>query len=127
MKHLHQRNEERRKIAQWYKKELEGVEEIQMPSADLNSHSAHHIFPILSNSRNELKKHLKSMGIDTLIHYEKPIHFHESFSSLNHKKGDFPIAEEVCHKELSLPIYPGLTQEDVHYICEEIKKFFTEN
>ena len=127
LKYLEKWNEERRKIASWYKKGLEGVEEIRMQSIDPNAISVYHLFPIISNSRNELKIHLKCMGVDTLIHYEEPIHLHESFSFLSHKKSDFPIAEDVCNKELSLPIYPGIDQNDVNSVCQQIRKFYSKN
>ena len=127
LKHLNQWNEERRQIASWYERELKKVEEIRMSSVYPQSKSVYHIFPILSNTRNELKKHLKSMGIDTQIHYEKPIHLHKSFSFLNHINGDFLVTEEICNKELSLPIYPGLKQEDIIYICKQIRKFYAKN
>jgi len=127
LKYLDKWNEERGQIASWYESELKEVEEIRMPSIYPQSKSVNHIFPILSNTRNELKKHLKSMSIDTLIHYEKPIHFHDAFSFLNHRSGSFPIAEKICTQELSLPIYPGLTKVEVQYVCQQIRKFFAKN
>ena len=70
---------------------------------------------------------MKDQAIDTLIHYEKPIHLHKSLSFLNFKAGSFPNAEAVCDKELSLPIYPGLTKESVEYVCKKVKSFFATN
>lgn len=120
-------NEERIQIASWYEREFDGIEEIQFQSIESQSKSVRHVFPILSKNKTELKKHLKSKEIDTLIHYEKPIHFHEAFSFLNQEGGSFPIAEKICNQELSLPIYPGLKENQVKYICSEIKNFFNNN
>jgi len=127
LKYLERWNEERRKIANSYENELMEIDEIQLQSIDENSKSIRHIFPILCNRRDELQKYLKSNGIDTLVHYEKSIHLHESFSFLNHKNGSFPISERICDQELSLPIYPGLTFDAVKSVCEKIKLFFTIN
>lgn len=87
LKHLKKWNEERIQIASWYEMELDGIEVIQFQSIDSQSKSVRHVFPMLSKNRTQLKEHLKSKGIDTLIHYEKPIHFHDAFSFLNHKQG----------------------------------------
>lgn len=127
LRHLKKWNEERIQIASWYERELDGIEVIQLQSVKSQSKSVRHVFPMLSKNRTELKKQLKSKEIDTLIHYEKPIHFHDVFSFLNHKKGSFPIAEKICNQELSLPIYPGLKENQVIYICSEIKNFFNNN
>jgi len=59
------------------------------------------------------------------VHYEKPIHVQKAYSSLNYKEGDFPIAEKVMKEELSLPMFPELTEEQIAYVCESIKEFTT--
>ena len=123
LKHLESWNSERHEIAQWYREELMGLEGIKLQKIDASTRCAFHIFPILSHERSNLKKHLKSMGVETLIHYEKPIHFHESFSFLGCGPGDYPVAEKVCASELSLPIYPGLKKNEVKYICQSITSF----
>lgn len=125
LKYLNEWNNERAKIAHWYFDDLEGVKKLRLQKSIPYTTSVYHIFPILSRERDELRKHLKSEGIDTLIHYEKPIHFHDVFSFLKHEKGDFPVAEDICSQELSLPIYPGLTKQEVHFICNSIKAFYS--
>lgn len=124
LKYLDSWNEERIKIAEKYESELTDVPEIQLQSTIPNCKNVRHIFPILSQRKDELKFFLFSNGIETLFHNEKPIHFHESLFKLGHKKGSFPIAEKVCEMELSLPIYPGLKEEEIIFICHQIKKFF---
>lgn len=123
LKYLDKWNNERIIISGWYERELREVKEIQLQSVKVHSKNVRHIFPVLVKSRNELKLYLKAKGIDTLIHYEKPVHLHNSFSFLKHKKDDFPVAEKICEEELSLPIYPGLKYENIKYICNSIKSF----
>ncbi len=127
LKYLDKWNHERMEIASIYESALREVDEIQLQSTLVGSNNVRHIFPVLYNKRDELTKFLHSKGIDTLIHYEKPIHLNEAFSFLNHKKSHFPIAEKVCASELSLPIYPGLRKEEVNFICDQIKWFISKN
>lgn len=127
LKYLHKWNEERIEIAIQYESWLKDVGEIQLQSTITNCKNVHHIFPILSKKRDELKSFLFSKGIETLVHYEKPIHLHESFFELGYKKGSLPNAENVCETELSLPIYPGLKEEEIAFVCHQIKKFFSKS
>ena len=63
-------------------------------------------------------------GIGTIIHYPVPPHLQEAYAELAYKKGDFPIAEKIAEQTLSLPLYPGMQNEDVFTVIETIKKFF---
>ena len=83
-----------------------------------------HIFPILTNRRDELKNFLTSKGIQTLIHYPYPIQRHPALAPDKMKVNQAIIAEEVCLKELSMPLFPGLQTEEVDYICDTIANFF---
>ena len=58
------------------------------------------------------------------IHYPVPPHLQQAYKEMNFKQGDFPLAEEIAETCLSLPIYPGLTNEQVEVICNTIKTFF---
>lgn len=124
IKYLDRWNEQRIVLAAKYEARLKHVAEIQLQSILPYHKNVRHVFPILSERRKELRSFLFSKGIETLIHYEKPIHLHEAFSNLRYKKGGFPVAEKVCETELSLPIYPGLKQEDIEFICQRIDEFY---
>jgi len=87
----------------------------------------YHLFPILLKNfrhRDDLQAELAKDGIQTGIHYPLPLHLQPAFSNLNHKKGDFPNAEEFAKKILSIPIYPELKEEDQEYIINSINDFF---
>ncbi|MEM7655129.1 MAG: DegT/DnrJ/EryC1/StrS family aminotransferase [Bacteroidota bacterium] len=122
--HLPDWNVERNQIANWYQTYLKEVTEIILPTLAEGCTSVYHIFPIRSQSRDELQAYLKEKGIGTLIHYPVPPHLQEAYQELGHEEGDFPIAEEIAATELSLPLYPGLSEGEVHYICEQIQGFF---
>ncbi len=125
--HLRRWNEERMEIAALYEKYLKNIDEIQLQATSENGTNVRHIFPVVTSRRDELKKWLQTHGIQTGIHYDTPIHLHPALSFLGHKKGQFPIAEKVCDQELSLPNFPGLTEEDIKYVCEKIEAFFAGN
>ena len=122
--YLDQWNEERNQIASWYHESLTGIDQVILPALAEGATSVYHIYMIRCKKRDELQAYLKEKGVGTLIHYPLPPHLQEAYSELNFKVGDFPIAEEIASTCLSLPIYPGLAQEEVNYIGETIKAFF---
>lgn len=80
-----------------------------------NTKSSHHKLVILCDRRDELKRYLAQNGIETKVHYTK---------TLDAKNvGQYPNAETMCAKALSLPIYPHLNMDEIIYICERITKF----
>ncbi|NLJ05929.1 MAG: transcriptional regulator, partial [Exilispira sp.] len=63
-------------------------------------------------------------GIGTSIYYPLPLHLQKCFSYLGYKKGDFPVSEKIAESILALPIFPELTEKEVEYVCDNIKKFY---
>jgi dTDP-4-amino-4,6-dideoxygalactose transaminase len=126
LKYLDRWNNERRKIADIYIKNLSSVKEVILPLTNKDSTHVYHIFNIRIKDRDELAKHLHKSNIQTLIHYPIPPHLQKATSYLGYKKGDFPIAEELADTSLSLPIWPGMSYEEVIYVAQEIKKFYNE-
>lgn len=120
--HLEKMNEERRRIA---KKYLEGIKnsEIILPYVIDDVIPVWHIFAIRCQRRDELESYLKENGIGTNKHYPIPMHLQECYKDLGYKKGDFPIAEEISETELSLPMYYGMTDEEIQYVIEKTNNF----
>lgn len=79
------------------------------------------------NKRDELRKFLTEKDIGTEIYYPIPFHLQECFAYLNYKRGDFPIAEQQADTSIALPIYPELTDEQLHYVVDMISEFFNKN
>lgn len=122
--YLDQWNTERNTIAQIYLKELKGIGDIVLPvTADKSTH-IFHLFVIRTQKRNALQEHLQKNNIQTVIHYPIPPHLQECYQALGYKKGDFPIAETLADTCLSLPIFVGMTEHQIQYVCDTIKKFF---
>ena len=85
--------------------------------------NVYHIFPIFCEQRDELQAYLLEKGVHTLIHYPKAIHLQDAYKDLGYREGDFPIAEKICAQELSLPLYPGMTEEEIAYVIECVNGF----
>ncbi|WP_290139634.1 DegT/DnrJ/EryC1/StrS aminotransferase family protein [uncultured Dubosiella sp.] len=122
LKHLDQWNKRRQEIAKMY---LEGIKnsEVILPQIIEGVEPVWHIFAIRSRNRDQLKDYLESHGISTLEHYPIPIHLQECYKELGFKEGDFPIAEEISKTELSLPMYYGLTDDEVQYVIDTINDY----
>ena len=104
--------EMRQKVFNRYKKNLAHIDFVEMQD---NTQSSHHKLVMLSDRRDELKIYLAQNGIETKIHYTK---------TLDSKNiGQYPNAETMCAKALSLPIYPHLEMDEIDYICNKIKGF----
>lgn len=119
---LNRMNEERRRIAGMY---LEGIknEEVILPYVPEYANPVWHIFGVRCKRRDELEKFLNDAGIGTNKHYPIPMHLQECYKDLGFKEGDFPIAEEISATELSIPMYYGMTDEEVRYVIDKVNEF----
>lgn len=114
---------QRNQIATWYDEALKGANGIILPYTHPAATHSYHLYVIRTTERDALQNFLTSHGIGTLIHYPIPPHLQEAYSYLGHKKGDFPIAEELANTSLSLPIWPGMTKENCQQVSNIIKQF----
>jgi dTDP-4-amino-4,6-dideoxygalactose transaminase len=116
---------ERQQIAAWYDTALNGISAITRPETAPGATHVYHLYVIRTEQRDALQQHLQQNGIGTLIHYPIPPHLQAAYQHLGYKQGDFPIAEKMADTCLSLPIFPGLTQQQVIHIASIIQSFFT--
>ncbi len=120
-------NEERQKLAQLYHGNLSGIKEITLPpKADAFRKPVYHLFVIQTNRRDELQMFLRNKGVSTSIHYPVANHLQKSCAALQLPKGSLPIAERLAQTVISLPLYPGLSSSDVHYITDQVSAFYKE-
>jgi UDP-4-amino-4,6-dideoxy-N-acetyl-beta-L-altrosamine transaminase len=114
----------RREIARIYREALSGVDEITLPP-DCPGH-AYHLFPIQvrAEKRKDAFEFLRAAGIGVQVHYV-PLHLHTYYrENFGAKEGDCPVAEAFSRREISLPIYFGLSDEGARYVTDCLKKFF---
>lgn len=120
--HLERMNEERRRIAKMY---TDGIfnKRVELPFVNQNCVPVWHIYGIRSAERDALEKHLNECGIGTNKHYPIPMHLQKCYQDLNIPQGALPIAEEISRTELSLPMYYGMTDEEIQYVIDAINDF----
>lgn len=122
LRHLHKWTEQRRAIAARYDEALSGI--VITPPAHPDYYHVYYMYVIRTPKRDSLKDFLKEKGIETGIHYPIPLHLLQAYAYLGHKKGDFPVSEQLAEEILSIPIYPELSEEQQDYIINAIKEFF---
>lgn len=82
-----------------------------------------HLFAVRTEKRDELAQYLADKGIGTNKHYPIPMHLQDCYADLGIKEGSLPIAEEISATELSLPMYYGMTDEEINYVIDAINAF----
>ena len=115
-------NEDRRRTADKYLKGIRN-EKVILPSVPESMVPVWHIFGIRCSEREALEKLLSENGIGTNKHYPIPMHLQKCYEDLGFQEGDFPIAEEISRTELSLPMYYGMTDEEIQYVIDTINRF----
>lgn len=121
--HLDRMNAERRRIADKY---LNGIKnpKVVLPIVEKDMIPVWHIFALRCAERDALEKYLNNCGIGTNKHYPIPMHLQECYRDLEFAEGDFPVAEEISRTELSIPIYYGMTDDEIGYVIEAINSFW---
>lgn len=120
LRKLERANMRRREIVNLYRDGLKNVEEIEMPPEDGGDFiSAWHLCEIKVENRDELSVFLMDKKIGTGVHY-KPIHLYRCYGN----RPTLLKAERVFPKILTLPLYPGLSDEEVSFIIESLIKFY---
>jgi dTDP-4-amino-4,6-dideoxygalactose transaminase len=114
---------QRLQIAAWYDEALKSVEQIILPKTAIQATHVYHLYVIRTQKRDELLRYLNDAGIGTLIHYPIPPHLQQAYTHLGYKKGDFPLAEEIANTVLSLPMWPGMSIDEVDYVARTLKAF----
>lgn len=125
LEHLPSWNQQRQQIAAWYNQYLASIEEISLPVVAAEATHVYHLYVIRSKERDALQQYLRQQGIGTLIHYPIPPHLQQAYHTLKFTQGSFPIAEEIANTCLSLPLWPGMTEQEVQFVAAAIQSFFT--
>ena len=126
LKKLEQFIIKRRELAQHYNRLLKDVSGVITPTEKSYTKHTFHLYPLLLNTdkitRDQFILRLKEYNVGTSVHFI-PLHMHPFYQNkYNFNKGDFPIAEWLFEREVSLPMYPGMTLQDVEYVVDAIKE-----
>ncbi len=115
-------NKRRQEIASRYDAGLKSV--LPVPKVARNNEHVYHLYVIQTDQREALMDFLNERSIQTLIHYPVPAHRQDAYNYLNYQKGSLPATEHAVERILSLPMYPGLTDDQVDFVIESICEFF---
>jgi dTDP-4-amino-4,6-dideoxygalactose transaminase len=116
-------NNERRKTATRYINNLSECGSVILPKTIEGTEHVYHLFVIRHQERQKLQEYLKQNDIQTLIHYPVPPHLQPALYQLGYKAGQFPITEEISQTCLSLPIFAGITENQIDFVSEKIIAF----
>jgi dTDP-4-amino-4,6-dideoxygalactose transaminase len=97
--------------------------EIGNPKSDIVNYHIYNQYIIRIQKRDEVRKFLSKNEIGTEIYYPVPFHQQECFSNLGYRTGDFPVSESTANTSLALPVYPGLSEEQIKYVVSKINEF----
>jgi dTDP-4-amino-4,6-dideoxygalactose transaminase len=114
-------NEARRAHAARYRELLGGLD-LTLPYEPEHVKAVYHLFAIRVAERDTVAERLKAKGIQAIIHYPIPLHIQPAYAYLGYKQGDLPISEAVAAQELSLPMYPELTDAQMQTVAGALKE-----
>ncbi|HEY7707691.1 MAG TPA: DegT/DnrJ/EryC1/StrS family aminotransferase [Gaiellaceae bacterium] len=117
-------NGERRAVAAKYTERLAGVGDLGLPPVPGGSEPVWHIYGVRTADPEALAGFLRERGIGTGRHYPDPVHLSPAYAWLGHGPGDFPVAEGIAAQQLSLPMFPGMTEAQVDAVVGGIADYF---
>jgi UDP-4-amino-4,6-dideoxy-N-acetyl-beta-L-altrosamine transaminase len=123
LKKLDDFTKKRQELAKIYDKKLEKIQKIVIPFKNTDRNHVYHLYPILLKDydRNKFIEELTKRNIGVSVHFI-PLHLHPFYKrEYGYNKGDFPVAENLYNSEVSLPLYPNLSEQDTNYIISAIK------
>lgn len=118
--HLPQWNEQRLQNAHYYNKLLENVDNVITPYEPEWAKPVYHLYILRVKNREQLQKYLSDHNIGTGLHYPIPLHLQEAYKHLGYEKESYPITEKVSAEILSLPMFPGLKEEQIQTVVKVI-------
>lgn len=113
---------ERRRLAQRYHEML--ADWVAVPLERSGEFHTYQTYMIQADERDRLQDHLRANGVEAVVHYAIPLHLQPAAHDLGYVSGSFPVAEKLSDRILSLPIYPGMTDEQQSLVAEQIRSFY---
>jgi dTDP-4-amino-4,6-dideoxygalactose transaminase len=116
---LRGRTDRRRVLASRYRRRL--IDSPVRVPLEMDAGHVYHLFPVRTAERSSLQGHLRSAGIETLVHYPVPIPLQPAFAAA--ASAGWPAAEAAAHEVLSLPLHPALSIAEVDAVAAAIRTF----
>ncbi len=122
LEHYNELKKERISLAETYLNKINN-KSIILPEIREMADAIWHLFVVKVENRDKFQEHLTSNGIGTQIHYPIPPHLSKAYGYLGYKKDDFPITENYANTLISLPLYDGMTEEEIMYVINVINRY----
>ena len=120
LRHLDDDNRRRQDIAEWYANAIRN-KAIILPTPAPREANVWHIYPVLCEERNRLREYLAEQGVEAQVHYPVPPHLQKCGGEWRH--GPLPVTERIHATELSLPLGPELSDEDLEKVARAVNSF----
>lgn len=127
LKYLDDYTARRKAVASYYDEALGEIVQLDIP---FKAHYATHVYhqytlKIKEGNRDEFRKYLAREDIPTMIYYPIPLHLQPAYRRPQLEEGSFPVAEDLSKVVISLPIHTEMQVEQLHFICDKIKNYFS--
>jgi dTDP-4-amino-4,6-dideoxygalactose transaminase len=120
LRHLDEWTERRRKIAATYLEALAGLGLGLPREADGRSH-VDHLFVVRVANRARFRARLSQAGVETRVHYPRPIHGHPAYGDLARSDGRLGVSEQLTREVVSLPLHPHLTETEIDAVVYSVR------
>jgi dTDP-4-amino-4,6-dideoxygalactose transaminase len=111
----------RRRIARLYREGFAGLDSVQLPVEREGARHNWHIFAVCAAGRDRFRNQLARRGIRTAVHYPTPAHMNAAYRRCRYPDGAFPVAEALCETEVTLPMFPELTDAEAERVIEAVR------
>jgi dTDP-4-amino-4,6-dideoxygalactose transaminase len=118
---VEQWNARRRAIAARYLEGMAGLPSLRLPHPQAWADPNWHIFSVFHPQRDELRARLGALGVHSAVHYPRPVHLQPAYASLGYGAGSFPVAEQLAATQVSLPMFPELTDPQVEAVIDAVR------
>jgi dTDP-4-amino-4,6-dideoxygalactose transaminase len=119
---LNARIAERRRLAQRYHQLLGGM--VTVPAERDGEFHTYQTYLVQADCRDDLRSHLRANGIEAMVHYPVPLHLQPAAADLGYGPGRFPVAEALSERILSLPLFPGMSDDQQDMVAEQVRAFY---
>ena len=113
-------NKARAATAETYTEQLAGIGDLVLP----NPQEVWHLYVIRTANPDGLALHLAGLGVGSGRHYPVPVPFAPAYACYGYLRGDFPVAELIASRCLSLPLFPGITESQIDQVCDAVRSWF---
>ncbi len=117
-------NDQRRAAAAAYSQALDGLGDLRLPPVPAGSEPVWHLYVVRTRYPDGLRRFLAERGIGTGRHYPQSLHLEPALAHLGHRRGEFPVAESLAGECLSLPVFPGIAEEQIEAVVAGVRDYF---